>query len=130
LFAFAGCGDDDSGGGPTVDGPQQQADGGGGGADAAPTIDGAGGGDGFSANCGQPGDLGNSMGVGKYCDQAFGQCEAPASICAILSGDDTATFCTKICDGDMPDLEQCGEDATCACMGSNCGCTPNACLGL
>jgi hypothetical protein len=87
---------------------------GGGGPDAAASI------------CGHPGDEGNSLGVGKFC-QYSSDCEgnSRAKLCAII-GDDTAFFCTFLCDADGgPD--QCGENARCACNGGPCGCFPLAC---
>jgi hypothetical protein len=79
--------------------------------------------------CGHVGDVGNDMGVGKYCDN-FGDClgNGAASLCAVL-GDPDAHFCTKTCD--MGSTNQCGTNATCTCNASNqCGCTPNSCLGM
>jgi len=74
-----------------------------------------------------PGTMGNSKGVGKYCD-GLGDCSGhEATLCATL-GDPTAHFCTKVCDAAMPADVQCGENATCECNGgSTCGCTPAAC---
>ena len=129
IFA---CGDDDGGG--SVD-SAGGGDGGGGTIDSGPgtpdsnttSADGSG-----TSICGNPGDPGNDMGVGKYCLNATsGECASqPASICANI-GDADAHFCTKICNDAMPDEDQCGADATCICQGSGglCGCTPNSCLG-
>jgi hypothetical protein len=93
--------------------------------------------------CTKPGDPGNSLGVGKYCD-LLGDCSdtVDAHICATL-GDPTAHFCTKTCTrpdagGDASSdasetgadggVGECGENATCACDTAGCGCTPNVCL--
>ena len=80
----------------------------------------------FETICGNPGDLGNSIGVGKFCDD-LGDCSdtTGAPICAIL-GDPLAHFCTKTCTVD--DVGACAEDAACECGNGGCGCTPNICL--
>lgn len=101
-----GCGGDDDGGGGSVDAMSQ--------ADAFETI------------CGEPGDTGNSMGVGKFCSEISDCSGQAANICAIL-GNPLAHFCTKICDPEMPVADTCGEDTTCECSGSSCGCTPASC---
>ena len=78
--------------------------------------------------CGiEPGDPGNSVGVGKYCD-GFADCAGqPANICA-TAGDPEAHFCTTVCDPARPVLEQCGDlGALCKCSGARCGCTPGSC---
>lgn len=80
---------------------------------------------GLAMTCGHPGDLGNTLGVGKYCTQIPDCSGLTAGICAIL-GDPNAHFCTKTCMQGSTDA--CGSDATCACQGSQCGCVPNACL--
>jgi hypothetical protein len=79
---------------------------------------------GLDKQCGEPGDTGNDLGVGKYCSQ-LSDCSGAASICAIL-GDPDAHFCTKTCTQGSTDA--CGTNATCACMGGPCGCVPNTCL--
>lgn len=74
-----------------------------------------------------PGTMGNSKGVGKYCESIADCSGQEASICAVL-GDPTAHFCTKVCDAAMPADVQCGETASCSCNGGGpCGCTPLAC---
>jgi hypothetical protein len=76
--------------------------------------------------CGNPGDPGNEMGVGKYCN-AIDDCSGgAASLCAIL-GDPRAHFCTKTCMAGQG-AEACGAAAACQCQGGLCGCLPNACL--
>lgn len=95
------------------------------------------------SQCGQPGDKGNSLGVGKFCTKiadCFGD-GVQTNICSSLgngstpSADDTY-FCTiypcrKAGDGGTG--SSCGEDATCTCGSgggmSGCACTPNRCLG-
>jgi hypothetical protein len=77
--------------------------------------------------CGHPGDKGNSLGVGQFCDPD--PCTGTkATLCATLRGDDKQHFCTFPCTqatGDMGD--PCGENATCQCSGGQCGCYPTAC---
>ena len=75
--------------------------------------------------CGNPGDTGNEMGVGKYCSQISDCSGEAAGICAIL-GDPNAHFCTKTCT--QGSTTACGADATCSCQGGACGCVPNTCL--
>jgi hypothetical protein len=114
LFAAPGCGGDDDGG--SADAPPASIDAPPGGADAPASI------------CGEPGDPGNSIGVGKYCDD-LADCSGntEATICATL-GNPQAHFCTKICSADAGPTD-CGEMATCVCQSAGCGCTPDACLG-
>lgn len=84
--------------------------------------------DAFSSTCGQPGDMGNELGVGKFCNSLSDCSTTPsAGLCSIL-GDPTTHFCTKTCTNGGP-ADQCGTNATCECNASNqCGCTPNSCL--
>jgi hypothetical protein len=78
--------------------------------------------------CGQPGDKGNSKGVGAYCDDQT-NCPGPQAIfCASLGGDPNQHFCTIPCtpagDGGT---DPCGEMASCQCQGGQCGCYPDIC---
>jgi hypothetical protein len=75
--------------------------------------------------CGKPGDPGNSIGVGKYCDTLV-DClgNSGATLCATL-GDPGAHFCTTTCT--QGNNAACGEKATCQCQGTQCGCFPDAC---
>ena len=86
--------------------------------------------DAYFSNCGHPGDQGNELGIGKFCDsQASGECSTTMSapLCSAL-GDNTTHFCTKTCT--MGSTTQCGTATMCVCNGSNqCGCTPTVCLG-
>lgn len=77
--------------------------------------------------CGHPGDKGNSLGVGKFCQQSSDCSDnTRATLCTTIA-DDTAFFCTFVCHADAGD-EQCGENAECQCQGgSGCGCFPKAC---
>lgn len=88
-----------------------------------------------ASTCGNPGDTGNAIGIGKYCN-TVSECSgtSDAHICSIL-GDQTTHFCTKVCtapddagtDGGATE-NPCGDGATCTCDPRGCGCTPNACL--
>jgi hypothetical protein len=75
--------------------------------------------------CGNPGDVGNEIGVGKYCE-GIGDCGGEAWLCSDI-GDPNTHFCTKTCE--MGSTDQCGTGAECVCNDSNqCGCTPSVCL--
>ena len=103
---------------------------GGGAADASPDV---------ASKCGHPGDVGNTFGVGTFC-QNFHDCagNSQAHLCSVI-GDMTTHFCTMTCTpadagteagtdaADQPTMN-CGANATCACGGAGCGCTPNTCL--
>src|SRR5687767_1409735 len=81
----------------------------------------------FESDCGRPGDVGNSLGVGMFCT-SLGDCSdnKRAKLCTKIADPDNF-FCTMRCEqGGPPD--QCGEDAICACQGA-CGCVPLACWG-
>ncbi len=91
--------------------------------DAASTADA------YFSNCGHPGDLGNEMGVGKFC-ASLQDCSTSGSspLCSSL-GDNTTHFCTHTCRSTDP-ASVCGTAAKCTCNSSNqCGCTPSVCLG-
>ncbi|MCE9574745.1 MAG: hypothetical protein K8W52_16470 [Deltaproteobacteria bacterium] len=111
IFAFlVGCGGSSS---PSVDAHPP---------DAAVTVDA------FASSCGQPGDVGNELGVGKFC-ATLTDCSSngSANLCSIL-GDPTTFFCTKLCTA-ATGAADCGSNTTCTCNASNqCGCTPNACV--
>lgn len=83
--------------------------------------------DAYFSTCGHPGDLGNEMGVGKFC-ASLGDCTDQSSpLCSSL-GDRTTHFCTHTCQSTGP-TTQCGTGAECTCNTSNqCGCTPSVCL--
>jgi hypothetical protein len=83
--------------------------------------------DALSSFCGHPGDTGNDIGVGRFCN-VLSDCSSTtdAHICATL-GDPMAHFCTKTCT--MGSTGECGTDAMCICQGTACGCTPTSCLG-
>jgi hypothetical protein len=83
--------------------------------------------DAFNSTCGMPGDVGNEMGVGKFCAH-LSDCDNPnAGLCSSL-GDPTTHFCTHTCKSTDPQTV-CGTAAQCTCNASNqCGCTPTKCL--
>ena len=79
--------------------------------------------------CGHPGDMGNELGIGKFCE-SFSECASTpeAPLCSKV-GDPQTHFCTKTCSATGP-ANQCGTDTMCTCNSTNqCGCTPTACLG-
>ena len=84
--------------------------------------------DALSSFCGHPGDTGNDIGVGAFCN-VLSDCSATpgAHLCATL-GNEMAHFCTKTCTMGGS-AGECGTDAMCICQGGGCGCTPNSCLG-
>jgi hypothetical protein len=81
--------------------------------------------------------MGNQFGVGAFCNNITECSQLPeAHLCATL-GSPGAHFCTMRCQlvpegGPAPDggfTTDCGQGATCTCRGTDCGCTPNMCLG-
>jgi hypothetical protein len=83
--------------------------------------------DAFFTECGAPGDVGNELGIGKFClDLADCSTTTSARLCSSL-GDPDTHFCTKMCT--MGSTDQCGTGTQCVCDSSNrCGCTPTVCL--
>lgn len=84
--------------------------------------------DAFTSSCGNPGDLGNDLGIGKFCG-TISDCSTTtaAPLCSSL-GDPTTHFCTKTCQS-SGSATQCGTGAQCECnAGNQCGCTPTSCL--
>jgi hypothetical protein len=85
----------------------------------------------LGSQCGHPGDTGNSLGVGKYC-QEISDCHnnTRANICSTL-GSNTTFFCTFACNPNADMGNPCGENAICACgsggAASGCGCYPTSC---
>ena len=94
----------------------------GGGADMAHALDLT-----IVSNCGHPGDVGNSFGVGKFCEHQS-DCAGTShpTLCTQL-GDPNNYFCTIMCSGPDAGASECGEAASCACSGGQCGCFPDAC---
>jgi len=58
--------------------------------------------------CGRPGDVGNEIGVGQYCQRAQDCGGQPANLCAIVG---QVSYCTKACDPAVADA--CGTRAFC-----------------
>src|SRR5262245_2074226 len=84
--------------------------------------------DAYFSECGHPGDMGNELGIGKFCPNGLSDCSTTpmAPLCSSI-GDRNTHFCTKTCP--MGSTDACGTGAQCVCNGSNqCGCTPTACL--
>jgi hypothetical protein len=84
--------------------------------------------DAYQSSCGVPGDMGNELGIGKFC-ASFGDCASTMSapLCSVI-GDSDTHFCTKTCS--MGSTTSCGTGAECVCnSGNQCGCTPSMCLG-
>ena len=80
----------------------------------------------FKSDCGHPGDKGNELGVGKFC-QTLSDCSAnkKATLCTTIS-DNKNFFCTASCTDGGP-ADQCGTASSCQCQGAQCGCFPDAC---
>jgi hypothetical protein len=83
--------------------------------------------DAYASDCGKPGDLGNELGIGKFC-ASLSDCSTTMSapLCSSL-GDPNTHFCTKTCTAGS--TTSCGTGTECTCNASNqCGCTPSTCL--
>ena len=75
--------------------------------------------------CAEPGAVGNSMGVGKYC-QSDADCSGQAAgLCTVVQQSDAPPFCTKVCFGAG---DECGPDASCEGDGLLRGCAPKCLL--
>jgi hypothetical protein len=75
--------------------------------------------------CGAPGNPGNELGVGQFC-QVSSDCTGKANICAAMFQADL-TFCTEPClMGGSP--TQCGSGAQCQCGNGQCACIPGECV--
>jgi hypothetical protein len=147
FLVLAGCGG--GGGGDMAGTPADMATGSGGnGGSGGSGGGGSGGGGGtggtgdmaFLSSCGHPGDVGNSIGVGKFC-HTISDCTGnglKTTICSALGNGSTPSagdtyFCTIYpCtppDGGTP--TNCGDNATCVCASnggnSGCACTPDSC---
>ena len=84
--------------------------------------------DALDSFCGHPGDTGNELGVGKFCNTSTDCTSAPsAHLCATI-GNPQAHFCTLTCTMGGS-ASQCGTNTMCICQGGACGCTPTSCLG-
>jgi len=83
--------------------------------------------------CGNPGDMGNALGVGQYCTKQ-GTCPATAPICSTIENPDQPadkqTFiCIATCSPCSPP-GTCGTGASCVCNSKGCGCVPDTCSVL
>ncbi|MCU1278902.1 MAG: hypothetical protein JWM53_2448 [bacterium] len=87
------------------------------------------------SRCGHPGDVGNSLGVGKFCTNQGPDCtgNGMATTCGALFNGQTpmpsdAYFCSFQCQMTSPP-GFCGENAECLCNASNlCACIPTSCV--
>lgn len=85
----------------------------------------------FFSCCGKPGDNGNTMGVGQYCQKTNDCTNSAAPICANDFFPARKTFfCTNSCDGPDMGSRGCGADATCTKDKDTglYGCVPTSCL--
>lgn len=84
---------------------------------------------GATSCCGQPGDTGNAIGVGKYCTKDS-MCPSTAPFCSYAHQPERMTFfCLQVCSG-PDDKTTCGAGATCV-KDPNAplpGCVPDSCL--
>lgn len=75
--------------------------------------------------CGVPGNPGNELGVGKFCNSAAECRNQPANLCAATFSPNLH-FCTRPC---MMGGGGCGSGAMCQCAGSGqCACVPGECV--
>lgn len=75
--------------------------------------------------CGVPGNPGNELGVGQFCQQSL-DCLGKANICATTFAPNL-TFCTIACSMNGGNA-QCGSGAVCQCANMQCACVPGECL--
>ena len=80
----------------------------------------------FSSSCGQPGDPGNALGVGKYCVM---QTDCMSGTICTHPFNASVYFCTMPC-SDTGAATQCGDGALCQCQNGQCGCVPAMCAAL
>jgi hypothetical protein len=92
-------------------------------ADAGPDVS--------NSSCGKPGDVGNSLGIGKFC-LSTDDCKSNKLdlLCSsVANGTELTTtysyFCTAQCNPTKEGF--CGEGAVCACTSVGCGCSPLPC---
>ena len=87
------------------------------------------------SRCGHPGDVGNSLGVGKFCTNQGPDCSGNgmANLCSALVNGQTPSptdsyFCSFTCASSDPP-GTCGENAACLCnSGGSCACIPTSCI--
>jgi hypothetical protein len=75
--------------------------------------------------CSTPGNPGNELGVGKFCNSSTDCSGNKASICSSTFAPNL-NFCTTSCT--MGNDAQCGTGATCQCAGMQCACVPGECI--
>src|SRR4051794_1945100 len=75
--------------------------------------------------CGKPGNPGNELGVGKFCQDSLDCTSIKATICAATFSPNL-TFCTFSCSMTGP-ANQCGSGAQCQCANGQCACIPGEC---
>jgi hypothetical protein len=80
----------------------------------------------FSSSCGQPGDPGNALGVGKFCVM---QTDCKNGTICTHPFNPSVYFCTMSCSSGGA-ATQCGDNAICQCQSGQCGCVPAICAGL
>ena len=77
--------------------------------------------------CGVPGNPGNELGVGKFCQDSLDCTSQKATICATTFAPNL-TFCTMACTMGGGNA-QCGSGGVCQCAGANqCACVPAECI--
>ncbi len=127
ITGAVACSSSSSTGTGTGTGTDGGSDGGTSGTDSGTKTDSGTTGD-AGGGCIPVGAPGNSQGVGKYCStEADCLGNTQATICAVIGGDPTEDFCTYECTVVDGGADPCGDNATCACQGGQCGCTPTAC---
>ena len=74
-----------------------------------------------------PGDRGNELGVGRYCE-TLADCAgtADARLCTALF-EPRFRVCTKRCDNSVDGGALCGAGASCRCDRRGCACLPETC---
>jgi hypothetical protein len=84
----------------------------------------------IKSNCGQPGDVGNNFGVGKFCQHESDCNGTPMPTLCTQLGDPNNYFCTIMCSNPDAGASECGDNAVCACdpSGRGCGCFPTSCI--
>ena len=87
------------------------------------------------SRCGHPGDVGNNLGVGKFCTNIGPDCtgNGMSTTCSALFNGQTPSssdtyFCSFQCTAADPP-GTCGDNATCLCNAQNlCACIPLSCV--
>jgi hypothetical protein len=75
--------------------------------------------------CSAPGNPGNELGVGKFCQDSLDCTGQPANICATTFAPGL-NFCTQACTMNGGNA-QCGSGADCQCAMGQCACVPGEC---